>query len=74
MAVADIPLPGEHNVSNVLAAVAVGLLYRIDPGTIAAAVRGFGGVEHRLGQPPQAVGDVRVGKQADSEAGHQTGV
>jgi UDP-N-acetylmuramoylalanine--D-glutamate ligase len=45
---ADIPIPGEHNVSNVLAAVAVGLLYGVAPAGIARAVRGFGGVEHRL--------------------------
>ncbi|MEX1296221.1 MAG: UDP-N-acetylmuramoyl-L-alanine--D-glutamate ligase [Candidatus Limnocylindrales bacterium] len=45
---ADIPLPGEHNVSNVLAAVSVGLLYGVDPDAIAGAVRRFGGVEHRL--------------------------
>jgi UDP-N-acetylmuramoylalanine--D-glutamate ligase len=45
---ADIPVPGEHNVSNVLAAVAVGLLHGVDPVAIAEAVRGFGGVEHRL--------------------------
>ena len=45
---ADIPIPGQHNVSNVLAAVAVGLLYGVTPAGIARAVRGFGGVEHRL--------------------------
>ncbi len=44
----DIPIPGQHNVSNVLAAVSVGLLYGVEPAAIAAAVRGFGGVEHRL--------------------------
>jgi UDP-N-acetylmuramoylalanine--D-glutamate ligase len=44
----DIPIPGEHNVSNVLAATAVGLLYGIDPDAIAAAIRAFPGVEHRL--------------------------
>jgi UDP-N-acetylmuramoylalanine--D-glutamate ligase len=45
---ADIPIPGRHNVSNVLAAVAVGLLHGVAPTSIAEAVRGFGGVEHRL--------------------------
>lgn len=45
---ADIPLPGEHNISNVLAATAVGLLLDVAPEAIARAVRGFGGVEHRL--------------------------
>jgi len=48
MALADIPLPGEHSISNVLAAAAVGLLHGITPEAIAAAVRGFQGVEHRL--------------------------
>lgn len=48
MPVADIPLPGGHNVSNVLAATAVGLLQEVPPAAIASAVRQFGGVEHRL--------------------------
>jgi UDP-N-acetylmuramoylalanine--D-glutamate ligase len=45
---AEIPLPGGHNVSNVLAATAVGLLHGVSPRAIADAVRGFAGVEHRL--------------------------
>jgi UDP-N-acetylmuramoylalanine--D-glutamate ligase len=48
LATADIPLLGWHNVSNVLAAVAVGLLFGIDPPRIEGAVRSFRGVEHRL--------------------------
>ena len=48
MPIADVPIPGEHNISNVLAAVAVGLLHGVAPGAIADAVRGFAGVEHRL--------------------------
>jgi UDP-N-acetylmuramoylalanine--D-glutamate ligase len=48
MAVADIPLPGEHSISNVLAAIAVGLLYDVAPAAIRAAVGAFAGVEHRL--------------------------
>jgi UDP-N-acetylmuramoylalanine--D-glutamate ligase len=55
---ADIPLPGEHNVSNVLAAVAVGLVYGIAPAAIAARVRSFAGVEHRL-EPVAEVAGVR---------------
>jgi UDP-N-acetylmuramoylalanine--D-glutamate ligase len=43
-----IPLPGEHNVSNVLAAVAVGLLFGVRVEGIEAAVRSFAGVPHRL--------------------------
>ncbi len=53
---ADIPIPGEHNVSNVLAAVAVGLLYGVVPDAIADAVRGFGGVEHRLERVDEIAG------------------
>jgi UDP-N-acetylmuramoylalanine--D-glutamate ligase len=41
-------LPGEHNVSNVLAAVAVGLLFGVAPDGIRRAVTDFVGVEHRL--------------------------
>jgi UDP-N-acetylmuramoylalanine--D-glutamate ligase len=44
----EIPLPGEHNVSNVLAAVAVGLLFGVAPDGIRRAVTDFVGVEHRL--------------------------
>ncbi|CAN5123135.1 UDP-N-acetylmuramoyl-L-alanine--D-glutamate ligase [soil metagenome] len=44
----DVRLPGAHNTSNVLAAVAVGLLYGVAPDAIRQAVAGFGGVEHRL--------------------------
>ncbi len=43
-----IALPGEHSVSNVLAAVAVGLLFGITPDGIRQAVAQFTGVEHRL--------------------------
>jgi UDP-N-acetylmuramoylalanine--D-glutamate ligase len=44
----SIRLPGEHSVSNVLAAVTVGLLFGIAPDGIRGAVAEFGGVEHRL--------------------------
>jgi UDP-N-acetylmuramoylalanine--D-glutamate ligase len=44
----EIPVPGWHNVSNVLAATAVGLLHGVSPDAIRAAVRAFPGVEHRL--------------------------
>ena len=48
MPVDEIPLPGEHSVSNVLAAVSVGLLFGIAPDAIRRAVAQFAGVEHRL--------------------------
>ncbi len=46
----DITLPGAHNTSNVLAAVAVGLVFGIAPDAIRGAVMDFTGVEHRLEQ------------------------
>jgi len=45
---AEVPLPGEHNLSNVMAAVAAGDAAGIDAEEIAAAVRRFKAVEHRL--------------------------
>jgi UDP-N-acetylmuramoylalanine--D-glutamate ligase len=44
----EIAIPGWHTVSNVLAAVAAGLLFGVAPDGIRTAVRGFRGVEHRL--------------------------
>ncbi len=45
---ASIGLRGEHNVENVLAAAAAALLVGAQPTAIAAGVRSFAGVEHRL--------------------------
>ena len=45
---ADIGLRGEHNAENVLAASAAALLAGAPPSAIAAGVRSFAGVEHRL--------------------------
>jgi UDP-N-acetylmuramoylalanine--D-glutamate ligase len=44
----DIGLRGEHNMENVLAASAAALLAGAQPPAIAAGVRSFAGVEHRL--------------------------
>jgi UDP-N-acetylmuramoylalanine--D-glutamate ligase len=44
----DIPLRGEHNVENVLAACASAYLAGATPAAIAAGVISFPGVEHRL--------------------------
>jgi UDP-N-acetylmuramoylalanine--D-glutamate ligase len=44
----DIPLKGEHNVENVLAACAAAYLAGADPASIAAGVKTFKTVEHRL--------------------------
>jgi UDP-N-acetylmuramoylalanine--D-glutamate ligase len=46
--VADIPLFGEHNLQNVLAAVAVARAAGVETGPIAGAVRDFHAVAHRL--------------------------
>jgi len=48
MPLAEVPLPGEHNVVNVLAAIAVGVHFAVPPAAIRSAVRAFPGVEHRL--------------------------
>jgi UDP-N-acetylmuramoylalanine--D-glutamate ligase len=48
MLLGEIRLPGAHNVSNVLAAVAASLLLGVAPDAIRQAVAGFSGVEHRL--------------------------
>lgn len=44
----EIPLPGSHNLENVLAATAVGLVCGCPPDQIRKAVREFKGLEHRL--------------------------
>ncbi len=44
----DIPLRGEHNVENVLAACAAACLAGADPAAIRSGVETFRGVEHRL--------------------------
>ena len=48
MPIGEIQLPGWHNVSNVLAAVSVGLLFGLSPDAIRTAAAEFTGVEHRL--------------------------
>ncbi|MGH3076031.1 MAG: UDP-N-acetylmuramoyl-L-alanine--D-glutamate ligase, partial [Gaiellales bacterium] len=45
---AELSVPGAHNVSNALAAVAVALLFGVPPATIRRGAAGFTGVEHRL--------------------------
>jgi len=48
MKCAEIPLPGAHNVENVLAAVMAARLAEVELAAIGKAVRSFQGVEHRL--------------------------
>lgn len=54
----EIPIPGLHNVANVLAAAAMALSFGIEPGVIRRAVVGFAGVPHRM-EPVATVGGVR---------------
>jgi UDP-N-acetylmuramoylalanine--D-glutamate ligase len=44
----ELAIPGRHNASNALAAIAVGLLFGVPPEAIRQAAAGFSGVEHRL--------------------------
>ena len=44
----DLHIIGDHNVENALAAAAIAYFAGIDPETIGNAIRGFGGVEHRI--------------------------
>jgi len=46
--VADIFIPGKHNVENALAAAGVAIALKIEPEIIARVLREFKGVEHRL--------------------------
>jgi UDP-N-acetylmuramoylalanine--D-glutamate ligase len=48
MPIAELAIPGEHNVSNAMAAVAAALLFGVEPEAIRRAAAAFTGVEHRL--------------------------
>lgn len=48
MPVSEITLKGAHNIENVLASVAIGVLAGVSPEKIRRAVRDFKAVEHRL--------------------------
>jgi UDP-N-acetylmuramoylalanine--D-glutamate ligase len=54
----ELAIPGAHNRSNAMAAVAVALLFGVAPDAIRAAAGGFGGVEHRL-EPVGLIDGVR---------------
>jgi UDP-N-acetylmuramoylalanine--D-glutamate ligase len=58
MPVDELAIPGAHNVSNALAAIAVGLLFGVAPDAIRRAAAAFDGVEHRL-QPVGLIDGVR---------------
>ena len=68
----ELAIPGRHNVSNALAAVATGLLFGVAPEAIRLAAAAFEGVEHRL-EPVAVVDGVRFvndsqGTQPDAVA------
>jgi UDP-N-acetylmuramoylalanine--D-glutamate ligase len=48
LAVADVPLHGAHNLINVMAAACAARAVGVSMETVAAAVRGFSGLSHRL--------------------------
>ena len=48
MPVGEVSLPGDHSLSNVLAAISVGLVAGVAPDAIRSAVAGFTGIPHRL--------------------------
>jgi UDP-N-acetylmuramoylalanine--D-glutamate ligase len=58
MGVAELAIPGAHNVSNALAAVATARFFGLAPAAIRAAAMAFTGVEHRL-EPVATVDGVR---------------
>ena len=58
MPTGELAIPGAHNVSNALAAIAVGLLFGIAPDAIRETAASFTGVEHRL-EPVALIDGVR---------------
>jgi UDP-N-acetylmuramoylalanine--D-glutamate ligase len=48
MPISDVPLRGRHNLENAMAAAAAARFAGASQNSIAAAIRGFSGVEHRL--------------------------
>lgn len=48
MPITEIPLLGEHNINNVLAAVGVGMIYQLSPEIIRKVIKKFKGVPFRL--------------------------
>jgi UDP-N-acetylmuramoylalanine--D-glutamate ligase len=54
----ELAIPGAHNVSNALAAIAVALAFGVDPAGIRRAAAAFTGVEHRL-EPVAVIDGVR---------------
>ncbi len=53
---ADVRVPGRHNLENVLAAAALAMIWGASPQDVRAAIRDFAGVPHRLEFVAQAAG------------------
>lgn len=51
-----LPMPGEHNLQNATAAIAVGLEMKIDPKKLVGAFQKFGGVKRRFTKTGEAGG------------------
>ena len=66
----ELPMPGDHNVRNALAAIAVGLSLDLDFSAISAALASFGGVHRRF----EHLGDWRGAALVDDYAHHPTEV
>jgi UDP-N-acetylmuramoylalanine--D-glutamate ligase len=64
---AELRIPGRHNVANAAAAVAIGLLFGLPPEAIRAAAATFVGVEHRL----ETVATVRGVRYVNDSQGTQ---
>ena len=60
LAVSELGLRGEHNVQNAMAAAAVCLARGLDPETVAAGLRSFRGLAHRLEEVATAGGVLYV--------------
>ena len=46
--ISDIPLPGEHNIKNVMAALKVAELFKVSQGNVVKALKNFKALPHRL--------------------------
>lgn len=57
LALADVRLPGRHNLANIAAAAALAISFGIPATAIRSAVRAFTGVEHRL-EPVRTVAGI----------------
>ena len=48
MPASELAIPGDHNISNAMAAIAAAMLFGVEPDAIRRAAAAFTGVEHRL--------------------------